>query len=59
MESAGQTIWPIIALVIMLAAFAAILLWTYAGRKDRFEHDSRLPLEDDEAGVSQQNSARG
>lgn len=59
MEHAGQTTWPIVALLIMLAAFTVILLWTFSGKKNRFEHDSRLPLDDDDHEVTHNNSARG
>jgi cbb3-type cytochrome oxidase subunit 3 len=38
--------WPRIGLVIFLVFFAAILIWTLRGGKHRFEHISRLPLEE-------------
>jgi cytochrome c oxidase cbb3-type subunit IV len=34
--------------VAALAAFLGIVWWAYApARKERFEHDARLPLEED------------
>jgi cytochrome c oxidase cbb3-type subunit 4 len=36
--------------VAALAAFLAIVWWAYApARKERFERDGRLPLEEDDA----------
>ena len=45
----ANSIWAQIGLVISVLAFAAILVWTYVGKKDRFKRESRLPLEDDAA----------
>ena len=42
----GETTWPQIGLVLFMLLFAGLLVWTLAGRKDRFRHQSRLPLED-------------
>jgi cbb3-type cytochrome oxidase subunit 3 len=59
MQHAGQSVWPMISLIIMFITFGAILVWTYAGRKNRFEVDSRLPLEDDEQSATHTQSTRG
>ncbi len=44
---AADSFWPQISLIVFLICFGAILIWTYAGRKDRFRHDANLPLEDE------------
>jgi cbb3-type cytochrome oxidase subunit 3 len=43
---AGETSWVQIGLVICLLAFLAIVVFTYMGRKNRYEHERHLPLED-------------
>ncbi|MCC6475414.1 cbb3-type cytochrome c oxidase subunit 3 [bacterium] len=43
---AGEGTLSSIALLIMLAAFAGVLLWTFRGKKDRFREESNLPLDD-------------
>jgi len=45
-SQSGNAIFAQIGLVIFVLLFAAILIWTYKGRKDRFDHERHLPLED-------------
>ncbi|MCB9365878.1 MAG: cbb3-type cytochrome c oxidase subunit 3 [Calditrichaeota bacterium] len=59
MGNAGEAIWSIVALIIMFVSFAAILFWTFSGRKNRFEHEMNLPLEDDEVSGDHHHSVKG
>ncbi|MBK6909391.1 MAG: CcoQ/FixQ family Cbb3-type cytochrome c oxidase assembly chaperone [bacterium] len=59
LSNTGPSIWPIISLLIMLVAFTAVLVWTYAGRKNRFENESNLPLELDDEQEQDMKSTRG
>ena len=59
LTNSGASFWPVVSLVIMLATFAAVLLWTFAGRKNRFENESQLPLRDDDDQESDMKSTRG
>jgi cbb3-type cytochrome oxidase subunit 3 len=46
LEFSANSLWPQISLIIFVICFAAILIWTYRGRKDRFHYDAHLPLND-------------
>lgn len=52
-------IWPVVSLIIMFVAFAAVLVWTFAGKKNRFEEESNLPLQDDDESSTNSHSTRG
>jgi len=41
-----STVWAQVGLVIFVVVFAAIVIWTYRGHKDRFKRESELPLDD-------------
>ena len=43
----ANSLWPQIALIIFVLCFVGVIIWTYAGRKDRFQNQAALPLEDD------------
>ncbi|MFZ5433278.1 MAG: cbb3-type cytochrome oxidase subunit 3 [Calditrichota bacterium] len=43
----GASLWAIVGLVLCFSVFVGIVIWTYRGRRDRFERESRLPLDDD------------
>jgi len=43
----ANSIYAQIGLILFVLLFAGILIWTYSGKKDRFKHASRLPLDDD------------
>lgn len=58
-QSAGQIAWPVIALLIMLIAFIAILVWTFSGKKNRFEGESNLPLQDEDDDITHSHTTRG
>ena len=47
----GFSIYAQLGLVLFVALFAGIVLWTFAGQRDRFKYQSEMPLEDG-AGVS-------
>ncbi|NUO19777.1 cbb3-type cytochrome c oxidase subunit 3 [bacterium] len=57
--NAGSNIWSIISLIIMFVAFAAVIWWTFSGKKNRFETESHLPLQDDDEQVTNSHSTRG
>jgi cbb3-type cytochrome oxidase subunit 3 len=42
----GNALWPSIAVVLFFLLFAGIAIWTWRGGRDRFKHESRLPLDD-------------
>jgi len=47
MSRAGLTTWPEIALVIFFSVFVAIVIYVFFFRKkDSFEHQRNLPLDD-------------
>jgi cbb3-type cytochrome oxidase subunit 3 len=46
-SQSGNAIFAQIGLVIFVLLFAAILIWTLRGHKNRFDHERNLPLEDD------------
>jgi cbb3-type cytochrome oxidase subunit 3 len=48
-EHTASSIYAQVGLVIFVLLFSAITIWTYSGRKNRFDRASRLPLEDDAA----------
>jgi cbb3-type cytochrome oxidase subunit 3 len=52
-------IWPVVSLIIMFIAFAAVLIWTFAGKKNRFDEESHLPLQDDDEHITNSHSTRG
>ncbi|MBU0509118.1 cbb3-type cytochrome c oxidase subunit 3 [bacterium] len=41
----GEAIGPLIGLVLFFVVFIGVIVWTYRGRKDRFDYPSRLPLD--------------
>jgi cbb3-type cytochrome oxidase subunit 3 len=47
MSAAGLGSWAEIGLVISFVTFVAIVVWVLFRRKGRWEHDRRLPLDDD------------
>jgi cbb3-type cytochrome oxidase subunit 3 len=48
MSNAGLSGWAEAALVLFMAAFVAIVAWTFwPSRKPAYDRASRLPLEDD------------
>jgi hypothetical protein len=47
LEHSSLLIFPLIALGLFLATFIAQVVFTYARRKDAYEHISSLPLGDD------------
>jgi len=59
LSNASHSIWSIISLLMMLAAFVAVLVWTFSGRKNRFENESNLPLQDDDEQDANMKSTRG
>lgn len=45
----GITLGPAIALIIFLVVFVGVLAWVFRpGSRRIYEHESRLPLDDDE-----------
>lgn len=42
----GDGLFSSLALLLMIAAFAGVVIWTYTGKKNRFEEESNLPLDD-------------
>jgi len=58
-NNTGTTIWSVISLLAMVLAFAAVLYWTFSGKKDRFDAETRLPLDDDAPTASHTQSTRG
>lgn len=52
-------IWPVVSLIIMFAAFSAILIWTFLGKRNRFEDESNLPLHEDDEDTTNSHSTRG
>ncbi len=46
LEHTANSAWPIISLIIFVVCFLGVVWWTYSGRRDRFQRDSRLPLDD-------------
>ncbi|MCB1060618.1 MAG: cbb3-type cytochrome c oxidase subunit 3 [Calditrichaeota bacterium] len=60
LTNANHGIWPIVSLIIMFVAFAAVLIWTLSGRKNRFEEESNIPLHDeDDEQLNHSHSTRG
>ena len=57
--NAGTSVWSIVSLIVLFVAFSAVLYWTFSGKKNRFESESNLPLEDDDDKPSHLNSTRG
>jgi cbb3-type cytochrome oxidase subunit 3 len=43
---AANSIWPQISLIIFVVCFIGILIWALTGKKERFRHESQLPLHD-------------
>lgn len=58
-SNAGTSIWSIVSLIIMFVAFAGVLWWTFTGKKNRFEDESNLPLQDDDEHSTTTHSTRG
>jgi cbb3-type cytochrome oxidase subunit 3 len=48
-EFSANSLWPQIGLVILFACFIGIVIWTFTGKKQRFERERLLPLDDGEA----------
>ncbi len=59
LTNAGSSVWSIVSLIVLFVAFAAVLYWTFSGKKNRFESESNLPLEDDDEQPPHSNSKRG
>jgi cbb3-type cytochrome oxidase subunit 3 len=46
LQIAGETTWVQIGLILCFLLFIGIVVWTYLGRKNRYEHELNLPLDD-------------
>jgi cbb3-type cytochrome oxidase subunit 3 len=49
LEHSSLLIYPLIALVLFLAVFIAVVIRTFAKRADAYESTASLPLMDDDA----------
>ncbi|MBK6766522.1 MAG: cbb3-type cytochrome c oxidase subunit 3 [bacterium] len=58
-NNTGTSVWSVVSLIAMFVAFVAVLYWTFSGKKDRFEAENRLPLDDDEPTATHTQSTRG
>lgn len=45
LATAANSFWPQLSLIIFVVCFAGILIWALTGKKDRFKHESELPLD--------------
>ena len=52
MSAAGLTTWAELGLILCFITFVAIVMWVFAVRKKpSYEHQRRLPLDDNEDSV--------
>ncbi len=59
LANTGTSVWSVISLVVLFVAFAGVLWWTFSGKKNRFEDESNLPLQDDDEQITNSHSTRG
>lgn len=45
-EFSANSIWPQIGLIIFMVCFIGVAIWTFTGKKKRFEREAMLPLDD-------------
>ena len=58
LSAAGHSVWSAIMVVVVILVFAGVIYWALSGGRHRFDHESRLPLNDESSAFTESDVRR-